>query len=71
MEWLVWVGAALAGIGLVIIGYCIGSAVRIRKANLPDIEARAKLQKIVIFNMLALLISAIGLGAVVMGVLLT
>ncbi len=70
MELLVWIGAAMAGVGLVIIGYCIGAALRVRKAGLPDVEMRARLQKVVIYNMVALLISALGLGMVVMGVLL-
>ena len=70
MEWLVWLGAGLTAVGLVIIAYCIASAVRVRRANLPDLETRARLQRIVYLNMGALLISALGLMSVVLGVML-
>ena len=70
MEWLVWFGAALTALGLVIIAYCIASAIRVRRANLPDLETRSRLQRIVYLNMGALLLSALGLMSVVMGVLL-
>ncbi len=70
MEWLVWCGAGLTALGLVIIAYCIAAAIRVRRANLPDVETRSRLQRIVYLNMGALLISALGLMSVVMGVFL-
>lgn len=70
MEWLVWIGAGLTAIGLVIIGYCIASAIRLRRATLPDMEKRARLQRVVFLNMGALLLSALGLMSVVLGVFL-
>ena len=70
MEWLVWFGAALTSVGLVVIAWCIASALRVKRSTLPDEEVRARMQRIVIYNMGALLISALGLMAVVMGVLL-
>lgn len=70
MEWLVWLGAALTAVGLVIIAYCIAAALRVRRSGLPDDEMRARLPRIVFFNMGALLLSALGLMSVVMGVLL-
>lgn len=70
MEWLVWIGAALTALGLVIIAYCIASALRVRRASLPDAETRSRLQRIVYLNMGALLISALGLMSVVLGVML-
>ena len=70
MEWLVWLGAGLTGVGLVIIGYCIAAAVRVRRSGLPDVEMRARLQRIVFLNMGALLLSALGLMCVVLGVFL-
>ena len=70
MEWLVWIGAGLTAVGLVIIAYCIASAIRVKRAKLPDPETRARLQRIVFLNMGALLISALGLMSVVLGVLL-
>ena len=70
MEWLVWLGAGLTGIGLVIIAYCIAAALRVRRAALPDVEKRARMQRLVFLNMAALLLSALGLMSVVMGVFL-
>lgn len=70
MEWLVWVGAGLTAVGLVVIAYCIAAALRVRRAGLPDVEMRARLQRIVFLNMGALLLSALGLMSVVLGVVL-
>ncbi|PIV73470.1 MAG: hypothetical protein COW55_12920 [Rhodobacteraceae bacterium CG17_big_fil_post_rev_8_21_14_2_50_65_11] len=70
MEWLVWVGAGLTAVGLVVIAYCIAAALRVRRAGLPDVEMRDRLQRIVFLNMGALLLSALGLMSVVLGVFL-
>ncbi|WP_071673396.1 hypothetical protein [Nioella nitratireducens] len=70
MEWLVWLGAGLTAAGLILIGWCIRTAFRVRKANLPDEEMRARLQRVVVLNMVALLVSALGLMSVVIGVFL-
>ena len=70
MVWLGWVGAGLTLAGLVLIGYCIAAALRVRRAGLADEETRARLQRIVFINMGALLLSALGLMSVVLGVFL-
>ena len=70
MEWLVWTGAGLTALGLVVIAYCIAAALRVRRAALPDEEMRARLQRIVFLNMGALMLSALGLMSVVLGVFL-
>jgi len=70
MEWLVWIGAGLTVVGLMMIGYCIAAALRARKSGLPDDQMRARLQRIVFLNMGALLLSAFGLMAVIVGVML-
>ncbi|RFU13220.1 hypothetical protein DZD18_08325 [Rhodobacteraceae bacterium W635] len=70
MEWLVWVGAGLTAVGLVLIAYCIMAALRVRRTALPDEEMRARLQRIVFLNMGALMLSALGLMSVVLGVFL-
>jgi hypothetical protein len=70
MEWLVWIGAGLTAAGLAMIGYCIFSALRVRKAGLPDDQMRARLQRIVFLNMAALMLSALGLMSVIFGVML-
>lgn len=70
MEALIWVGAAvtLAGVGL--LGGCIAAVARARRAGLPDRELRARLQRVVLWNLVALIVSAVGLMMVVVGILL-
>lgn len=70
MIWMVWGGTALAGIGLLMLSYCIFAAISAKRAGLDDATLRARLQKIVALNMGALLISVIGLMSVVIGVFL-
>ena len=70
MEWLVWIGAAVSLGGVATLGWCIWAAVAARRAKLPDAEMRARLQRIVVVNLGAVLLSAIGLMCVVTGVLL-
>ncbi|MBF9030139.1 hypothetical protein HKCCE3408_07015 [Rhodobacterales bacterium HKCCE3408] len=70
MTWLVWTGTILALIGLLIVGWCIFAAISAKRAGLDDAALRARLQRIVIVNMGALLVSALGLMAVVLGVML-
>jgi uncharacterized membrane protein YqjE len=41
-----------------------------KRAGLPEAELRAKLQRIVVINMGALLLSALGLMSVVVGIFL-
>jgi len=60
----------LTAVGLVVIAYCIAAALRVRRAGLPDVEMRDRLQRIVFLNMGALLLSALGLMSVVLGVFL-
>jgi hypothetical protein len=71
MELVIWSGAALTVLGLVGLLWCIRIVLQKRKANLPEAEMRAALQKVVALNMAALGVSAIGLMMVVIGVILT
>lgn len=71
MDWLIWVGAALTLAGVALLVYCIVAALKVRKLNGTDEETRAALQKIVPLNMLALFTSALGLGAVTVGIILS
>ena len=70
MEIVVWIGAALSVLGLCGIIYSIVAVTRAKRANLPDDELRARISKVLPINLLALLISVIGLMAVVIGVML-
>lgn len=70
MQALIWAGAlvSLAGIGGLL--YCVMRALKARRAGLPDAEMRAELQRVVVINMAALGVSALGLMLVVLGIFL-
>jgi len=71
MAALVWGGAALTLLGVVGLIACISMVVRARRAGLSDEEMKAKLQTVVVWNLIAVLVSGLGLGAVIMGVILS
>lgn len=70
MQALIWIGAGLTLLGLVGLGYCILRATRARSAGLDDAAMRAELQRVVTINLAAVGLSALGLAAVVAGILL-
>lgn len=70
MQTLIWIGAAVTVAGVVLLLWCILSIARARKAGLPDAELRARLQRVVVLNFGALLLSAIGLMMVVIGIVI-
>jgi energy-converting hydrogenase Eha subunit E len=70
MQALIWAGAALTVIGLIGLGYCILRAVRARRSGLDGAAMRAELQRVVAINLAAVGVSALGLAAVVAGILL-
>ena len=71
MEYLVIGGVVLTLAGIVGLIACIVIAMRARKAGLEDAELRARLQKVVALNLGALMLSALGLIAVVTGLFLS
>lgn len=70
MDLMIWPGALVTLIGLVGVIWCAANVAKARKQGLSDDDMRARLQKIVVWNMLALICSVIGLMMVVVGVLL-
>ncbi len=70
MQALVWAGALVSLIGVAGLVYCVLRALRARRAGLADDAMRAELQRVVVINMGALAVSALGLILVVMGILL-
>ena len=70
MENLIWIGAAVTLLGLAGLVWCILKVARARRRGLDDAALKAEIQKVVAFNLGALLLSAIGLMMVVLGILL-
>lgn len=71
MDYLIWCGAALSMIGILGLLWCVVLALQARKSGLPDDQMKARLQHIVALNLGALAISALGLMAVIMGIILS
>lgn len=70
MEILIWIGAAISLLGVAGLLACVMMAVRAKSAGLEDAVLRERLKTVVIWNFAALLVSALGLMAVVMGIML-
>jgi hypothetical protein len=70
MQSLIWIGAVLSLVGIGGLVYCIVTALRARRAGLPDDVLRARLQHVVTVNLAAVGVSALGLMLVVAGILL-
>lgn len=70
MQALIWAGAAMTVAGLLGLGYCILRATRAKRSGLDDAAMRAELQRVVVINLAAVGVSALGLAAVVAGILL-
>jgi hypothetical protein len=71
MEILIWMGAAAALIGVAGLVFCVLQALRARRSGLDDAAMRSELQRLVVLNMTALGISALGLAMVVAGIILS
>jgi len=67
---LIWCGAALTVVGIVMLAWCIVLAVKARRSGLGDDEIKQRLQRVVALNLGALAVSALGLMMVVLGVFL-
>ena len=70
MQMLVWAGALVSLCGVAGLVYCVLRALRARRAGLPEDAMRSELQRVVVVNMAALAVSALGLMMVVLGIFL-
>lgn len=70
MNILIWIGSGLTLLGLVGLIWCILKALAARRAVLDEVQMRAALQRVVMLNMAALGVSALGLVVVVAGILM-
>lgn len=70
MDMLIWGGAALTMTGVAALIWCIVMATRAKRSGKPDDQLRADLQRVVVINLAALAVSALGLIAVILGIIL-
>ncbi|SEM85127.1 hypothetical protein SAMN04488103_102248 [Gemmobacter aquatilis] len=70
MQWLVMIGAVVSLAGIAGLLWCVLMALKARKSSADDEELRLRLQRVVVLNMGALGLSALGLMLVVSGILL-
>ncbi len=71
MQALVWAGVAVTLAGLAGLIWCILLARRAKREGGTETEMRAKLQRVVLINLGAMGLSALGLALVVFGLILT
>lgn len=70
MSALVWAGAAVAGLGILALGWCIREAARLRSAKTGPDEVQRRLRVLVAVNGGALAFAFLGLGLMVTGAIL-
>lgn len=70
MSALVTIGTIITLAGIAGLGACIVMVARIRRAGLDEEETRRRLQRVIAWNLGALAVSAIGLMAVIAGIML-
>lgn len=71
MEILIWIGAAISLAGVATLFFCIYRAVQAKRAGLPDAELKERLKAVVTLNLVALMVSALGLICVIVGIFLS
>ncbi len=70
MDALIWSGTALSILGVAGLAYCIVAAIGAKRSGLSDADLRARLQRLVVWNLGALLLSSLGLVMVITGLFL-
>lgn len=70
MENLIWIGAIVSVIGIAGLIWCVMIAIRAKREGLEGEAMKARLQRVVLINTGALMLSALGLIMVVVGILL-
>ena len=71
MEILIWIGAGLTLLGVFGLLLCVLLALRAKRSPLGEEAIKSALQKVVALNLGALLLSGLGLMAVVTGIFLS
>lgn len=70
MDILIWSGALATLAGIAGLFYCVIQALKLRRSGQDDESMRVAMQRVVLINMAALGVSAIGLMLVILGIFL-
>ncbi|MEN8894109.1 hypothetical protein [Planktotalea arctica] len=70
MDSLIWMGAAISGLGVIGLLLSIVKVNTARRAKLGDEELRAEVKKALPLNLASLLLSVMGLMMVIVGIFL-
>ncbi len=71
MQVLIWGGSALTLLGVALLMWCVRMAAKVRQSGQDDpLAAQQALTRVLFWNMGALGLSALGLMAVVIGIIL-
>lgn len=70
MDYLLIGGIVLTLVGVAMLLWCVILAVKAKRSGLPDDQMKASLQRVVALNLGALALSALGLMAVVLALIL-
>lgn len=68
MQSMIWIGAALAMIGLLAILFSAFRVAAARKSGIDDDALKAQLSKMLTVNMAGLLVAVIGLMSLILGI---
>lgn len=68
---MIWIGTGLTLLGVLGLGLCVVLALRAKRSGQGDAALKAALQKVVVLNLGALLLSGLGLMAVIVGIILS
>ncbi len=71
MAIMIWIGTGLTLLGVLGLGLCVVLALRAKRSGLDDAALKLSLQKVVALNLGALLLSGLGLMAVIVGIILS
>ena len=70
MGWLVAVGVGFTAVGLCLLVWCIFTVARAKSQGLDEDAMRARVQKAVIWNLVAMGLSGLGLMMLIVGLVL-
>lgn len=70
MGWMIWTGAAISLCGVALLLWCVLVAIRARRQATDEADLRARMQRAVLMNFVALAVSTLGLMMVVAGIFL-